>query len=129
MSSGQAHTTWFHELKKLLQDNWTPTLTIPEQFRLLDLLNQELNSIRIERSIQPPMMWCPYCKERHRSKFLEISINALYFALKRFDISSEPEIIKLRKEWRLYSKENKVDIWGKPMENSGVEKEGRHHKG
>ncbi len=125
MSSGQAHTTWFPELKVLLHDNWSPTLTIPEQFKLVDLLNKELDRIRIERSIQPPMMWCFNCKERHRSRFIEISITALYFALKRFDISTETEIIELRKKWKLYSKEKNVDIWGKTADKSKLNKSTR----
>ena len=113
MSSGQAHTTWFPELKQLLRDNWKANLTIPEQFKLVADLNNKLNHIRAERNIRPPMMLCPKCNERHRSKFMTISITAMYFALKRFEISTEIEFNKLKKNWEIYSKEYEFDIYGK----------------
>jgi hypothetical protein len=56
MPSGQAHTTWFPELKVLLKDRWTFDLTITEQFKLVSDLNCKLNQIRIDKKIQPPMM-------------------------------------------------------------------------
>ena len=120
MSSGQAHTNWFPELKQLLQDNWKTNLTIPEHFKLVTELNNKLNQIRTERNIQPPMMWCPNCKERHRSKFMEISIAAMYFALKRFEICPEVELNELKKNWKIYSKEKNIDIYGKAVDKTEI---------
>ena len=112
MPAGQAQTTWFPELKQILQDNWNSNLTIPEQFKLVSDLNIKLNQIRTERNIQPPMMWCPNCQERHRSKFMDFSITAVYFALKRFNICSENDFNELRKKWKIYSKEKNLDNYG-----------------
>ena len=118
MPIGQAHTTWFPELKQLLKDNWNTNLTIPEQFELVTGLNNKLNQIRTERNIQPPMMWCPNCQERHRSRFMDVSITAVYFALKRFDICTENEFNELRKKWKIYSKEKNLDIYGKVVDKT-----------
>ena len=120
MSTGQAHTTWFPELKQLLQANWNTNLTIPEQFELVTGLNNKLNQIRAERNIQPPMMLCPNCQERHRSRFMDVSITAVYFALKRFDMCSENEFNELRKKWKIYSKEKNLDIYGKVMDKKTI---------
>jgi hypothetical protein len=118
MPAGQAQTTWFPELKQLLQDNWNTNLTIPEQFKLVADLNIKLNQIRTERNIQPPMMWCPNCQERHRSRFMDVSITAVYFALKRFVMCTENEFNELRKKWKIYSKEKNLDIYGKVVDKT-----------
>jgi hypothetical protein len=102
MAAGQAHTTWFPELKQIIKDKWNENLTIPEQFKLVDELTAKLNQIRTERKIQPPMMWCSNCKERHRSKFIGVSITAMYFALKKFDVCTGNEFNELRKKWKIY---------------------------
>ena len=113
MQSGQAQTIWFPELKILLKDRWNYDLTIEEQFKLLGDLNSKLNQIRVDNNIQPAIMWCPQCKEKHRSMFTKISISGLYFSLKRFEICSEDEFKKLRKKWGKYSLEKNLDIYGK----------------
>jgi len=120
MPAGQAHTTWFPELKQLLRDNWNINLTIPDQFELVAGLNNKLNQIRTERNIQPPMMWCPNCQERHRSRFMDVSITAVYFALKRFNMCTENEFNELRKKWKIYSKEKDLDIYGKIVDKTTI---------
>jgi len=123
MQSGQAHTTWFPELKILLKARWTIDLTFVEQFKLLADLNSKLNQIRIDNNIQPAMIWCPKCKERHRSRFMEISITALYFALKRFEIFTEDDFKEFRKRWKKYSAEKNLDIYGKLIDKNIQETE------
>jgi len=121
MPAGQAHTTWFPELKLLLKNKWQTDLTIKDHLKLLTDLNDKLTQIRTEGNMQPAMMWCPKCKERHRSKFTEISITAMYFALKRFEICTENEFNELRKKWKLYSANNNLDIYGKTMDTTDIE--------
>lgn len=66
MPAGQAHTTWFPELIDTLKDRWNSKMSIEQHFDLVNDLNKKLNQIRTELNIQPPMMWCPNCQERHR---------------------------------------------------------------
>ena len=126
MPSGQSQTIWFSELKIILKDRWISNLAIEEQLNLLADLNRKLNQIRIDNNIQPAMMWCPNCKERHRSRFTEISITGLYFALKRFELCTEEEFKVLRNKWRKYSSDNKLDNNGKLRDN--LIKENEIHK-
>ena len=113
MPAGQAHTTWFPELKDILKNKWNSKLSIEQHFDLVTDLNKKLQQIRTDLKIQPPIMWCPKCQKRHRSKFTDVSITAMYYALKRFELCDEQEFKKLKKEWTKYSKTNDIDIYGK----------------
>ena len=68
MPAGQAHTTWFPELKDILKNKWNSNYSIEQHFSLVTDLNEKLRQIRKELNIQPPMMWCPNCQKRHRSR-------------------------------------------------------------
>lgn len=114
MPAGQANTTWFPELIEILQQEWDSAFSIDQQFQLVEELNKKLSQIREERNIQPPMFWCLHCKERHRSEFSKVSINSTYFALKRFEICSEEEFKRLRREWNKYSKQKGINVYGEP---------------
>jgi len=123
MRSGQSHTVWFPELKTILKDRWTSNLTIEEQFDLLAELNCKLSQIRTDNNIQPAMMWCPNCKARHRSRFSDISITALHYAAKRFDLCSAIEFNELGKKWKKFSVEKNLNIYGKSIDETIQEKE------
>jgi len=112
MPSGQAHTTWFPELKELLKQKWEKDSSITEQFQLARLLNEKLNQIRKDLDIQPPIIWCPSCKERHRGTFSEVSITAMYYALAKEGICDYSELSKLRREWKKYSLSEGIDVYG-----------------
>ena len=113
MPAGQAHTTWFPELKDILKKRWNSRLTISQQFDLVNELNKKLNQIRTDLNIQPPMMWCPKCQKRERSRFTEVSITAMYYALKRFELCEDEDVKKLLRDWKKYSKSENIDIYGK----------------
>lgn len=120
MPAGQAHTVWFPELKDILKKRWNSNLTISQQFDLVNELNKKLNQIRTDLNIQPPMMWCPKCQKRERSKFTEVSITAMYYALKRFELCEDEDFKKLLRDWKKYSKSENIDIYGK--KTTGKEK-------
>lgn len=112
MPTGQAHTTWFPELKGILKDSWNSKLSIEQHFDIVNDLNKKLKQIRTDLNIQPPMMWCPNCQKRHRSRFTNVSITGMYYALKRFEVCENDEFNKLLREWKKYSKSENIDIYG-----------------
>ncbi len=112
MPTGQAHTTWFPELKKILKNKWSSNLSIEQHFDLVNELNTKLNKIRTDLNIQPPMMWCSKCQKRHRSKFTNVSITAMYYALKRFELCENDDFNKILREWKKYSKSKNIDVYG-----------------
>lgn len=118
---GQSQTIWFAEIKQQLAERWNSDLSMDEQFKLLADLNSKLHQIRIEYNVRPAMMWCPNCKERHLSRLTDISITAMHFALKRFEICSIDEFNELRKKWKKYSIMYSIDIFGKPVDKNGID--------
>lgn len=120
MPAGQAHTTWFPELKDILKKRWNSKLTISQQFDLVNELNKKLNQIRTDLNIQPPMMWCPKCQKRERSRFTEVSITAMYYALKRFELCEDEEVKKLLRDWRQYSNSENIDIYGRKKSDKEI---------
>ena len=122
MPAGQAHTTWFPELKEILKNKWSSNLSIEQHFDLVDDLNNRLKQIRTDLNIQPPMMWCPKCQKRHRSKFSNVSITAMYYALKRFELCENDVFNKLLREWKKYSKSENIDIYGNEKVDKNIVK-------
>lgn len=121
MPAGQAHTIWFPELKDILKNKWSSNLSIEQHFNLVNDLNEKLKQIRTELNIQPPMMWCPKCQKRHRSRFTDVSITAMYYALKRFEFCENDEFNKLLREWKKYSKSENIDIYGNEKTDKNIE--------
>lgn len=111
MPAGQAHTIWFPELMDTLKDRWDSKMSIEQHFDLVNVLNKKLNQIRTDLDIQPPMIWCPNCQKRHRSRFTNVSITALYYALKRFELCDNDDFNKLLREWKKYSKSENINIY------------------
>ena len=112
MPAGQAHTTWFPELKEMLKKNWNKKFSIQEQFELVEELNSKLNQIRKDGNMQPPMIWCSNCKKRHRGAFTNVSITAMYFALEKEGIIAHAEFLALKRAWNKYSKTEGINVYG-----------------
>ena len=120
MPAGQAHTTCFPELKDVLKNKWSSNLSIEQHFDLVDDLNEKLKQIRLELNIQPPMMWCPNCQKRHRSSYTDISITAMYYALKKFEFCENDKFNKLLRGWKKYSKSENIDIYGNEKTDKSI---------
>ena len=116
MPIGQGHTIWFKELKEILRERWKDNLSISEQFIIVSELDNKLNQIRKDGNMVPPMMWCPKCKKRERSIFTGVSITSMYYTLKGMEIISEDELKELIKNWKAYSRLEKINIYGTPIE-------------
>jgi hypothetical protein len=51
MPAGQAHNTWFPELKDILKERWNSKLTIEQHFDIVNDLNNKLTQIRKDLNI------------------------------------------------------------------------------
>jgi hypothetical protein len=112
MPSGDASRTWFPEMIEMLREEWNPSMSYEELISLRDRLDVALQTIRTDRNILPPLMWCPHCTKRQRSAPSKVSIRAIILALGRFRIVPENEVKTLDKHWKKYIKENGLDIYG-----------------
>jgi hypothetical protein len=118
MPPGQSFTTWFPKLKKLLKDQWEFSLDIQEHFQLVDELNETLTQVRKELNVKPPTFFCKKCNVRHESKMSTVTITSMYFALERLEICTHKEHLELKRNWKKYSKENSINIYGQPIEEN-----------
>lgn len=125
MPAGQSHTTWFPELIAMLEDLWDDKMTIPEQFDLVKRLNEKLDEIRVAYNVKLPMIWCPKCQARHEGKLSQVTITAMYYSLRRFDICSDNKFKAIMKTWKVYSRENGIDINGNPKKEKATKTQ--HH--
>jgi len=124
MPAGQSNTTWFPELKSTLKSDWNFNMNIEDHFKLMAKLNDQLGKIRKELNVKPEMFYCNHCNERHESELRMVTITSMYFALERFEICNHKEHLELKRNWRKYSKQNSVNIYGKRI---GEEMESRKH--
>jgi hypothetical protein len=122
MPTGQAHTTWFPELKEILRSKWRKGFSIQDQFELNQELNSRLNQIRNNGNMQPPIIWCPSCEKRHRGGFTGVSFTATYFALEKEGIIDHSEFLSLKKEWNKYSKMEGIDVYGEKITQTETRK-------
>ena len=77
-------------------------------------LDNTLQDIRTTRNIQPPMMWCPNCRTRHRSAPPRVSVRATILALGRFDVANAETVKALEKQWKKHRQKYQLDLHGKP---------------
>ena len=124
MPAGQSNTTWFPDLKSTLKSDWNFNMNIEDHFELVAKLNDQLSKIRKELNVKPEMIYCNHCNERHEREFTMVTITSMYFALERFEICNHKEHLELKRNWRRYSKENSINIYGKRI---GEESESRKH--
>ena len=99
-------------------------MNIEDHFELVAKLNDQLSKIRKELNVKPEMIYCNHCNERHEREFTMVTITSMYFALERFEICNHKEHLELKRNWRRYSKENSINIYGKRI---GEESESRKH--
>jgi len=64
MPAGDANRTWFPEMITMLKDEWNRAMSWTDVIVFRDRLNNVLQTIRTERNIRPPMMWCKKWKSR-----------------------------------------------------------------
>ena len=124
MPAGQSNTTWFPELKSTLKSHWNFNMNIEDHFELVAKLNDQLITIRKELNVKPPMFYCNHCNERHESELTMVTITSMYFALERFEICNHKEHLEFKCNWRKYSKQKSINIYGKQI---GEERESRKH--
>jgi hypothetical protein len=98
-----------------LRVRWQPSMSMPELIELRGQVDSMLQSIRSERHILPPWMYCRHCKTKHRAAAPRVSVRALILALCRFGISSPDESCDLEKSWQRYRQSEQLDLYGQAV--------------
>ena len=115
MPAGDAQRTWFPEMVEILRARWHCSMSMADLIELRGQLNSMLQSIRSERHILPPLMYCRHCKTQHRAAAPRVSVRALILALSRFAIISPDETRDLEKSWKRYRQSEQLDLYGQPV--------------
>lgn len=115
MPAGDAQRTWFPEMVETIRVRWHPSISMPELIELCEQLDSMLQSIRSERHILPPLMYCKHCKTQHRAAAPRVSVRALILALPRFGITSPEETRDLEKSWKRCRQSQQLDLYGRPL--------------
>jgi hypothetical protein len=114
MPAGDAQRTWFPEMVETLRRQWRDSMSPAQCIELRDQLDAMLETLRTQRAIQPPLIYCPNCKARHRARFLRVSVRALILAVGRFGIGSHDQVRGCEKAWKQYRREHALDLDGHP---------------
>lgn len=112
MPAGETFKVWYTEIYETIKSNWIFSLNIEEHFKLVEVLNIQLDSIRANRHIKKPKFRCSSCNDRHEGEFPKLSITALYYGVKRINLCSENELNILLNNWNRYSRKNKINVYG-----------------
>ena len=113
MASGDAQRIWFSEMIEMLREGWDSSMSCGDLISLRNRIDSALQSIRANREVLPPMMWCSTCQKLHRSASPKVSVRATILALGRFRIALETEVKSLEKLWKKYMKEKSPNIYGR----------------
>jgi hypothetical protein len=114
MPSGDRHRTWFPEMVEALRREWCSELSWYALLQLRDRLDADLQRIRTERRLHPPMMNCRACGKRHPAAPPRVSVRAMILALGNFGVAPVPEVKELERQWNRYRRANALDLYGRP---------------
>ena len=114
MPSGDAQRAWFPEMLAELEAFWTPELSWDALIAFCIRMTAVRSEIRKTRGIRSPMMYCPSCKKRHRSKLPDISPRSALFALLKLGMVSDDQMKALDRECARYRREKQLDAYGNP---------------
>jgi hypothetical protein len=126
MPAGDAQRTWFPEMVERVRAQWHQSMSIAELIELRGQVDSMLQSIRSERHILPPLMYCRHCQTQHRAAAPRVSVRALILALSRFGISSPDETRDLEKSWKRYRQSEQLDLYGLPVGGLTAHRAGDH---
>jgi len=123
MPSGDAQRTWFPEMVSRLGREWVASMSCEELIALRDRLDHDLQTIRTDREILPPITKCPKCGKREREAPPKVSVRAMILALGRFRIAPMEAVRAAERSWKRYRAEHDLDLYGKHVADgqSGLE--------
>lgn len=118
MASGDASRIWFPEIVDELRRRWRDDQSEQELVALGSALDANLQQLRTERNIQPPMMRCRQCQGRHRAAHPRVSVRAAILAAKRFEIAPPHVVASTERRWAKFRRAQSLDRYGQPANNS-----------
>jgi hypothetical protein len=113
MAAGEAQRLWFQEMVDTLRSKWQRELPFEELICLRDELDEMLQRIRSERRLRPPVLKCRKCGQISEGAAAQVSVRAMILSAIRFDIDDVDATRAEEKRWKVYQRENRLDLNGK----------------
>lgn len=106
----RAYKAWYKEMLAILKERWHEGLSWTECETLCREMTALRASIREERGIKPPRMFCQNCQAYHEMTHNDLSVRALLFALKKVGAVDESKLASLDKAWQMEQKRRKREM-------------------
>ena len=113
MPAGERSQVWYPELVALLRAEWRSDLPWEAVVQLRNRLQSQLNAVRAQRSILPPIMHGPHCGATGREAPPVISVRAMLLGLGRFEIAAQELARQRERAWAWYRREHNLDLVGR----------------
>jgi hypothetical protein len=114
MPAGERSQVWYPELVALLRAEWRSDLPWEAVVQLRDRLQSQLEAVRAERGILPPVMRCAHCGATGHEAPPVISVRAVLLALGRFEIAAQELVRQRERAWTRHRSEHNLDLVGRP---------------
>ena len=92
---------------------WHRGMSYDALIELRDELDAQLQRIRSERRIHPPIIKCPCCGHVGEGADPHVSVRAMILSLGRFGIASAALTSAIEKRWAAHRKQQGLDLDGK----------------
>ena len=119
MPPGERSQVWYPELVALLRTEWRSELPWESVVQLRDRVQSQLEALRAQRGILPPVMRCAHCGATGGEAPPEISVRAMLLALGRFEIAAQGLVRQRERAWTRHRRERNLDLVGRPARPRG----------
>jgi hypothetical protein len=119
MPAGERSQVWYPELVASLRSKWRSDLTWEAIIELREHLQGQLQDLRRQRSILPPIIRCTSCGATGPAAPPTISVRAMLLAVGRFRIEPTDVARQRERNWVRYRTKHRLDLVGQ-QESTGV---------
>ncbi len=116
MAAGDAQRVWFPEMLEELAAWWKPDATWEALGQFCSRMMEMRATIREDRGIKSPLMYCRECDKTERMDVPGITIRSALFALKKAEVLSDEQLQELDRSWKRHQRKNGLDGYGKKKE-------------
>jgi hypothetical protein len=109
MAAAPSTRAWLPEMLEVLQKEWNSSLSWEQFGALCERLTKLRITIRKERGIKGPRMFCRHCNAVHEMELGPVTIRSGLFALRKRGVLTDEELKTLDDNWRKYRTKHRLD--------------------
>lgn len=109
MPAPNSSRTWLPEMLDALEREWNVSLSWEECGAICERMTELRTTLRRERGIKNPHVWCRECNQLREMILAPLSIWSMLFALRKRGRLTDEELKSLDKTWQRYRRKNGLD--------------------